>query len=46
MAINAGYTKLFADLVIAGRWTMDKVPATYKEAVQKYIDEQSVEQTV
>ena len=46
MAINAGYIKLFGDLVLAGRWTMEKVPEAYKAAVQKYIDEQSVEQTV
>lgn len=45
-SLNAGYIKLFADLVVAGRWTIDKVPEAYKAAVQKYIDEQSVEQTV
>lgn len=37
MALNAAYTKLFADLVKAGRWTIDQVPAAYKEAVQEYI---------
>ena len=33
MAINAAYVRLFADLVQAGRWTIDQVPATYKDAV-------------
>lgn len=38
MAINAAYVKLFADLVDAKRWTMDQVPAAYKEAVQEELD--------
>lgn len=33
MAINAVYVKLFADLVDAKRWTIDQVPAAYKDAV-------------
>ena len=33
MAINAAYVKLFADLVDAKRWTIDQVPAAYKDAV-------------
>ena len=34
--------KLYVDLIIAGLWTIDKVPGTWKSKVQEELNKNSV----
>ena len=36
-ALSAAWTRIYTNLIVNGRWTIDQVPAAYLEAVKKAV---------